>query len=227
MNKLIYSFLFLLLLSLQCTAQDFMSYDGDTVCLLDKNGYKQGEWLFFENNNSIIMACEFKNDTLINNRVFYRGKDAWMVRYAEMDGKEAFTVVTTGQRRINGYFASKDGSIHLENAADSAFCPFDSLAYFVGIPGKYFFPSTSAEKYFSMLCAPLKQKFFDNLATVTFSIKSNGLVSKIDIQLKNKDKKLEKELNLCAVMLRRWQPAFRHNATEPFTYTIKETFEPK
>lgn len=208
-------------------AQDYILYDKDTVCRVDANGMKQGEWLFFANDNTVTMACEFKNDSLVKNLVFYRGRNPWMLRYPIVDGRESFTVIARKEERINGYFETKSGKYFFENPADSLRVPLDSLIYFIGIPGRFLQFNDGAESYFSKLCVPLKNKFFDNEASVSYSINASGIVTKIDIQLKRKDKKLEAELQTVAQQLRRWQPAFRHNTTEPFTYKVHQHFDAK
>ncbi len=107
-------FFLLLLFPAVLQAQRTISWKGRQLNALDRQGRKQGDWLFFGRNGQVRMQCRFENDQPAGALTYYTDSgDTALLRFPSEAGREPFIYYYKGAP-INGVFAYRDESCQIE-----------------------------------------------------------------------------------------------------------------
>lgn len=98
------AFILLLFLPFALQAQRTIKWKGLQLNALDKQGRKQGDWLFFDNDGKLLLNCQYHNDQVKGPRTFYNpAGDTTLLRFAPNDSLEHFIYYYKG-KPLNGVF---------------------------------------------------------------------------------------------------------------------------
>jgi len=180
-------------------------WKNDTINTIDNQGLKQGKWLFFDSDQQPKMLCVFKNDSLAGNKILFIDTNTMLVREPKKGKIEKFTYISAGQKH-RGWF-DKRGTVIFDNPKDSILS--DSVVqYFYGLPAMYAFGSKNINDDVDIKLKPLRKQLTDCRITIDVYVKSNGMVSKIDVKLDTPNPRLEAKVKKLILDMDRWQPAF-------------------
>jgi hypothetical protein len=217
--------LLLLLLPLGLLAQRAIKWQGMQLNVLDKQGRKQGEWLFFDKQGAVLMKCNFRNDEVNGARVFFREGDTSLIRFQPQDSLEHFIYYFNGQA-LAGVFVTTPGKfrIELERMPEG----FDAQAiadlkkqYALKIEPVYMFATQPLIEYFS--AAYYKSgtiPYWNHNFVVT--INASGKVTNVEWEQKDElwTANVEQEVFDMFYSMGRWQPFFDTWQTKEIKITM-------
>lgn len=194
-------------------AQRTIKWNGMQLNQLDKQGQKQGDWLFFDKAGNVLMQCQFKNDELASPRVFFNHGDTSLVRFQPKDSLEHFIYYFKGQP-LCGVFVSTPDKFRIElekipegfNAAE-----IETLKsmYAVKIEPVYMFATKELAAYFS--AAYYKSNSIPNWNhNFVVTINASGKVTNVEWEKKDElwTANLENDVFDMFYSMGRWQPFF-------------------
>jgi hypothetical protein len=209
----------LLLLGFITHGQPFIKVKGYKINYIDKEGQKQGEWLYFNKFGEIKVSCTYENDVPVSPVVIYENNDTAMVWLPSVGDHDPF-VLYGGSERFTGSIVNLTDSTYLEELPfDSSEHPKAYAQYLLyrdfTLPPVFYF---AQKKLIDELAVEYAQSTlrFNKQVYVNLSINSSGLVT--DVQFPKEQNSLtafeESELQWIFVNLKRWQPSFKRNKTE-------------
>ncbi|GAO45069.1 hypothetical protein [Flavihumibacter petaseus] len=205
-------FLLVLLLPLGLLAQKTIAWKGMQLNALDKQGRKQGEWLFFDSTGTVRMQCAFHNDQPTGPRVFYNSAgDTTLLRFSPEDSSEHFIYYYHGQP-ISGLFSWVNDKFRIElDRLPEGFSDGDlkdlKTCYTTKIDPLYMFGRARLQEYFS--AAYYKSNTIPNWNhNFVLTINASGKVTNVEWADKEDIPANERELFDIFYSMGRWQPFF-------------------
>lgn len=194
-------------------AQRTIKWNGVHLNEVDKQGRKQGEWLFFDKQGNVLMNCSFRNDKVEGPMVFFDKGDTVLVRLKDADSLEHFIYYHRGEP-ISGAFVNNDGKFRIELDHLPANFTENDLAtlkkwYAIKIEPVYMFGMQSMVEYFASAYA--KSNTIANWNhNFVITINASGRVT--NVEMEDRDKVLsdvmEREVYEMFYSMGRWQPFF-------------------
>lgn len=206
--------LFLLLFSpLAMQAQRTIKWNGLQLNAVDKQGRKQGDWLFFDKKGNVLMQCQFRNDKVVGPRVFFNEGDTVLVRLTPTDSLEHF-IYYFNNEPVNGVFVQNDQSFRIELDHLPIGFGKEELAelkrwYAVKIDPVYMFGTQNLIDYFS--AAYYKSNTIPNWNhTFVVTINASGKVTHVECPTRDEiwTENVENEVYGMFYNMGRWQPFF-------------------
>ena len=217
--------LILLAFPASLVAQRTIKWQGVQLNAIDKQGRKQGEWLFFDKKGNALMQCFYQNDRVQGPRVFFNNGDTVLLRLEPTDGREPFIYYYKDQP-INGVFVHSGEDFKIELDHIPAGFGKEELAelkrwYAVKIQPVYMFGTERLADYFS--AAYYKSSAIPNWHhNFVLTINASGKVT--NVEWENKEElwtdKLEREVFDMFYSMGRWQPFFDTWQTQEIKVTM-------
>ncbi|ULQ52525.1 hypothetical protein [Flavihumibacter fluvii] len=215
----------LLLMPMSLVAQRSIKWKGLHLNNLDKQGRKQGEWLFFDKQGNVLMECSFQNDEVSGPRVFFNKGDTSLIRFQPKDSLEHFIYYYKGQP-LNGVFVSSTNKFRIElekipegfNNADIAEL---KRQYAIKIEPVYMFATQALVEYFS--AAYYKSNTIPNWNhNFVITINASGKVTNVEWEKKDElwSANIEHEVFEMFYGMGRWQPFFDTWQTKEIKITM-------
>ena len=212
--------IFLLLLGFITHGQPFIKVKGYKINHINKEGQKQGEWLFFNGDGEIKVSCTYENDVPVSPVVIYENNDTAMVWLPSVGDHDPFVLYSNAER-FTGSIVNLTDSTYLEELTfDSTEHPKAYARYLryrdYILPPVFYF---SQKKLIDELAVEYAQSTlrFNKPVFAIVSINSSGLVT--DVKFPKEQNNIsafeESELQWIYVNLKRWQPLFKRNKSEP------------
>jgi hypothetical protein len=222
-----FRFILLLILSLPLglMAQRTIKWKGVQLNELDKQGRKQGEWLFFDKQGNVLMQCNFKNDIVSGPRVFFNNGDTMLLRFQPTDSIEHFIYYYHNQP-IGGVFAFGGDQFRIElDHMPEGFSATDISElkkwYAVKIDPVYMFGTQRLVEYFS--AAYYKSNTIPNWNhNFVITINASGKVTNVEWEQKDElwTDNVEREVFNMIYSMGRWQPFFDTWQTKEIKLTM-------
>ena len=227
-----------------CYSQNTITWGKEKINLIDEGNLKQGKWVFFLSNHEIAMTCEYKNDTLSGNRIFYANNQPLIIRenatlkVIKVSNKskiiyaENFTFLKNN-KKIKGYY-DKSGNVFLDSKADSLYKKDIQNLYITEIPAIYYFGLEDMNAYLAGLSSTIKKpenKSSDGtppepiplkVVLIQIEVDRNGKIS--NPKIINGKSEYEGEIMAAFIQMKRWQPAFKTWNAAPSAFTIAFNF---
>lgn len=210
LKKLLFLLLFL---PMGLLAQRSIHWKGLQLNKLDKQGHKQGDWLFFDKAGKVLMQCNFQDDAVAGPRVFFHNGDTSLIRFQPADSLEHFMYYFKGQP-LAGVFVTAGDNFRIElekipegfSAADIADL---KRMYAIKIEPVYMFATQQLVEYFS--AAYYKSNTIPNWNhNFVITINASGKVTNVEWEKKDElwTANLENEVFDMFYSMGRWQPFF-------------------
>ncbi len=215
----------LLIIPVSIQAQRTIKWNGLHLNAIDKQGRKQGEWLFFDKKGNAVMQCSFNNDMVSGPRVFFNNGDTILVRLERKNDREPFIYYYKNQQ-INGVFAHKGDDFNIElDHIPAGFSEADIRElkrwYAVKIEPVYMFGVERLADYFS--AAYYKSNAIPNWHhNFVLTINASGKVTNVEWEEKDElwTANLEREVFDMFYSMGRWQPFFDTWQTQEIKITM-------
>lgn len=222
LKKLLFVLLFL---PLGLVAQRSIKWKGIQVNSLDRQGRKQGEWLFFDKQGNVLMKSSFRDDIIAGPRVFYLNGDTSLVRFQPVDSLEHFIYYFNG-RPLAGVFVTNAGKFRIELEQIPEGFTSETIAdlkkwYAVKIEPVYMFATQPLVEYFS--AAYYKSNTIPNWNhNFVITINASGKVTNVEWEKKGElwTANVEREVFEMIYSMGRWQPFFDTWQTREITITM-------
>jgi hypothetical protein len=203
----------LLLLPMGLYAQHSIKWKGMQLNNLDKQGRKQGEWLFFDKQGNVLMQCSFQDDAVASPRIFFDHGDTSLVRFQPEDSLEHFIYYYKGQP-LGGVFVNNPDKFRIElEKIPEGFNSEDIAAlkrqYAIKIEPVYMFATQALVEYFS--AAYYKSNTIPNWNhNFVITINASGKVTNVEWEEKEElwTANAEREVFDMFYSMGRWQPFF-------------------
>lgn len=217
--------LILLVLPLASQAQRSIKWQGLQLNQLDRQGRKQGEWLFFDKQGNVLMQCHFRNDAVNSPRVFFQQGDTSLIRFEPRDSVENFIYYYQHQPLAGAFVSSGEGMrIELERIPEG-FGEADIAElrrqYAIKIQPVYMFAKQQLVEYFSAAYA--KSNTIPNWShTFVLTINASGKVTNVEWEKKGElwPENVEREVFEMFYAMGRWQPFFDTWQTKEIKLTM-------
>lgn len=215
----------ILLMPLGLMAQRTIKWQGLQLNELDKQGRKQGEWLFFDKKGKALMHCQFRNDRVISPRVFFNNGDTVLVRLEPTDSLEHFIYYYKGQQ-LSGAFVNSGEQFRIElDHIPQGFSKEDITElkrwYAIKIDPVYMFGMQPLVDYFS--AAYYKSNTIPNWNhNFVVTINASGKVTNVEWEGKDElwTDNVEREVFGMFYNMGRWQPFFDTWQTKEIKLTM-------
>lgn len=217
--------LLIFLLPLGLMAQKAIKWNGVQLNKLDKQGRKQGDWLFFDKQGNVLMQCAFRNDIVDGPRVFFKGGDTSLIRFQPEDSLEHFIYYFKGQS-LAGAFVTNDSKFRIElEKIPVGFTDTDiadlKMLYACKIEPVYMFATQPLVEYFS--AAYYKSNTIPNWNhNFVVTINASGKVTNVEWEKKGElwTANVEHEVFEMFYSMGRWQPFFDTWQTKEIKITM-------
>jgi TonB family protein len=196
-------------------SQNVIEYNGEKINALDENNNQTGIWKLFDEENKILITCEFKNGEFVSNTNFY--KDSKLIASYNNEDK---LVIYKDSKTITCNFHRKDDNS--TTLIDKYGTEIDSE-----IKKYYFFNGGQVMPMFyggiNKLYEFIGNNFNSNgnkgRVKVKFKIDSKGFATEIEIESSTNEKLNEEAIRIISIMPR-CQPAYQRGRFVKYPYAV-------
>ncbi|NHM08324.1 hypothetical protein G4D82_13935 [Flavobacterium sp. CYK-4] len=207
---------FALLITITSFSQNVVEYNGEKINALDENNNQTGTWKLFDEENKVLITCEFKNGEYISNTNFY--KDSKLIASYNHD--------------INKLEIYKDS----KTTVCSFYTDKDNITYLIGENGKPI--DKEIQKYYVFGAGEVMSKFYGGneklyefignnfnsngnkgKVVVKFRIDQKGFASQAEILSSTNDKLNDEAIRVISI-IPRCQPAYQRCRFVNSSYSI-------
>ena len=217
MNKI---FSLIILLVLWCNssiAQNIIEYKGENINALDKNNNKTGVWKMFDEENNVMIACEFKEDELISDTKFYKNS----ILIASYNNVDKLEIYKGDKKIISNYYRNEDNSQTLVDLNGKEL-DSETIKYYAQAAEVMPMFYGGVSKLYEFIGNNFNSSGNKGKVKVQFYIDSKGFTRGIEIK-ESTNPKLDAEAIRVINLLPRWQPAHQGGTFVNCPYIIPIT----
>ncbi|MNQ57923.1 Gram-negative bacterial tonB protein [compost metagenome] len=206
-----------LIYSLTSFAQKAIEYKNETINALDENNNQTGIWKVYDEENNVLISCEFKEGKLVSDTKFYKD-DKLIASYNNQDKLEIFKDSKT---IVCNFFRKEDNSQTLIDP-DGNELDTETIKYYYQSAEVMPMYYGGIRKLYEFIGINIDGKGKTGKVKVQFQIDSKGYATEIEIK-ESTNPKLDNEAKRIISLLPRWQPAHQGGTFVKCSYTIPIT----
>lgn len=206
-----------LIFSIFSIAQNTIEYNGEKINSLDENNNQTGIWKMFDEDNNVLISCEFKEGQLISDTKFY--KNSTLI--ASYNNYNKLEIYKDSKTIVCNYYRKDDNSQTLINTNGEELNS-EIIRYYAQAAQVMPMYYGGVSKLYEFIGKNFNSNGNKGKVKVQFYIDSKGFTTQIEIK-ESSNPKLNDEAIRIIGLLPRWQPAHQGGKFVKCPYIIPIT----